>query len=288
MLYVRMLDLDAFHAFMMVAKESSLSRAAAKLYITQPPLSRKIKRLEQRLGVTLFSRRSSGMELTEMGRRLFDIMGPFMMEAAKVEETLSKLVRMENKPYALGISTAFEQGSFTRFIDLFRWQIDPHFTLVRKGSPQLVRGVKQGDLAAAFVAMPIDAQGLPCCALEYAEPLLAALPASWPEAGGDNTALVDLSGKPLFWFQRRLNPVYFDHMQGVFSLYSFRPLFVEEPAEHDVLLARIAFGEGWALLPASFAAVRRDGVKFVPLAHNGELVLRMGYVYADDWLALNF
>ena len=88
------------------------------------------------------------------------------------------------------------------------------------------------------------------------------------------------SGKPLFWFRRESNPAFFDYARGVFAHAEFNPVFLEEPAEHDVLLARIAAGEGMGLLPASFAAVRREGVVFVSIREKDVLRIRLGVAFA--------
>lgn len=115
-----------------------------------------------------------------------------------------------------------------------------------------------------------------------AEPLLAALPASWPEAGRSVLSLAALSGRPLFWFPRERNPAFFDFAKRIFALARFRPQYREEPAEHDVLLARIAAGEGMHLLPSSFAAIRREGVAFVSLEEAGLLRLTPGAAFGPE------
>jgi hypothetical protein len=60
----------------------------------------------------------------------------------------------------------------------------------------------------------------------------------------------------------------------------------EEPAEHDVLLARIAAGEGMGLFPASFSAIRRTGVVFAALAEGNLLGIRLGLIARTDFDAL--
>ena len=75
-----------------------------------------------------------------------------------------------------------------------------------------------------------------------------------------------------------MNPAFFDFTKGRFALARFEPHFIEEPAEHDVLLARIASGEGMGLFAASFAAIRRDGVVFLALAEKSDLYLKVGII----------
>lgn len=64
-------------------------------------------------------------------------------------------------------------------------------------------------------------------------------------------------------------------MRGVFAHVGFAPTYLEEPAEYDVLLARIASGEGLGLLPVSFAAIQRKGLVFAPLAEAALLRVQL-------------
>ncbi len=63
------LDIRLLRAFAVVAEENNISRAAQRLFISQPPLTRHIRHLEAQLGVTLFQRHSKGLILTDAGRR---------------------------------------------------------------------------------------------------------------------------------------------------------------------------------------------------------------------------
>ncbi|CAM3664251.1 LysR family transcriptional regulator [Klebsiella sp. G-Nf4] len=286
------LDIRLLRAFAVVAEENNISRAAQRLFISQPPLSRHMRQLEAQLGVTLFQRHSKGLILTDAGREVLEIIRPMLALQARTLAALSELSAQSPQPLRLGLTTAFEQGIFAAVESaLSKHTRTLHIT--RHASPALAQQVRKGKLDAALVALPLNTEGLHLHPLPYHEPLIAALPASWPEAASPALALRALNHRPLFWFKRERNPDFFDYTRRIFDRAGYSPAYVEEPAEHDVLLARIARGEGMILLPASFSAIQRQGVVFCPVAEGDSMPLSLGVVYAphqaesvQQWLPL--
>lgn len=265
--------------FSIIADEGSMRRAAERLCMTQPPLSRHMKRLEEMLGVTLFTRHSKGLTLTSQGQDVLRIARPVLAAqdaAGKRLRAMGQRVLRAGAPLALGLSTAFEQGTFAGFVRYMEEHWHGPVRFVRQSSPQLARAVRQGRLNAALVALPLDAPGLCVSSLPYAEPLLAALPEAWTTTKPGRIRLQDVNGRALFWFRREVNPAFFDHMRGLFAHAGFAPHYLEEPEEYDVLLARIAQGEGMGLLPRSFSAIGRRGVVFQPLEEGRLMQMGMG------------
>ena len=280
------LDLRQLRYFAVVAEELNLRRAAERLFMAQPPLSRHMKRLEELLGVALFVRHSRGLTLTAEGERVLEIVRPVLELETATCERLHALRDAGARAPVVGLTTAFEQGVFAALESRLFALHGPGLRLERATSPRLVRDVRRGRVDAAFVALPLDAPGLHVVPLPYAEPLLAVLPAGWPEAAQGRHRLRDLGGKPLFWFRREGHPAFFDHTKRVFAHARFAPILKEEPAEHDVLLARIAAGEGMGLFPASFSAIRRTGVVFATLAEGDLLGIRLGLIVSPGREAL--
>ncbi|ELN4044767.1 TPA: LysR family transcriptional regulator [Klebsiella variicola] len=286
------LDIRLLRAFAVVAEENNISRAAQRLFISQPPLTRHIRHLEAQLGVTLFQRHSKGLILTDAGREVLEMIRPLLVLQERTLAALSQLSAHSPQPLRLGLTTAFEQGIFAAVESaLSKHTRTLHIT--RHASPALAQQVRKGKLDAALVALPLNTEGLHLHPLPYQEPLIAALPASWPEAARPALTLRALNHRPLFWFKRERNPDFFDYTRRIFDRAGYTPAYVEEPAEHDVLLARIARGEGMILLPASFSAIQRQGVVFCPVAEGDSMPLSLGVVYAphqaesvQQWLPL--
>ena len=272
-----LLDLRQLFYFSVVAEELNLHRAAKRLFISQPPLSRHIQQLEQRLGLALFTRHTRGLQLTAEGARALATIRPLLDLSGNVAAQLREQVSACGQRLVIGFTTAFEQGIFADAEARLHALHGAHADIRRASSPRLVREVKRGRIDAAFVALPLETQGLEVATTGYEETYVAALPASW---GITHTPVTfaDLHGKPLFWFRREQNPAFYDFARSVFTQAEFMPLLQEEPAEHDVLLARIAAGEGAGVLPSSFAVVQRKGVVYTPLSQAEHLRLQLGIV----------
>ncbi|MGV4201893.1 LysR family transcriptional regulator [Citrobacter murliniae] len=270
------LDIRLLRYFVVVAEENNMSRAAQRLFMSQPPLSRHIRQLEVRLGVTLFTRHSRGLSLTEDGLRVLEMVRPLLTLQDTTYLALSQLAKADGQALRLGLSTAFEQGIFASFESHLVERVET-LHIARHASTELVRQVRRGKLDAALVALPLETAGVTVTDLPWHEPLIAALPASWPEAAEKSLSLRTLNHRPLFWFKRERNPAFFDYTHQIFRRAGYSPACIEEPLEHDVLLARIAHGDGLSILPASFAAIQRQGVTFCPL--NGcDLRINTGLV----------
>ncbi|MCP3437850.1 LysR family transcriptional regulator [Klebsiella variicola] len=286
------LDIRLLRAFAVVAEENNISRAAQRLFISQPPLTRHIRHLEAQLGVTLFQRHSKGLILTDAGREVLEMIRPLLVLQERTLAALSQLSAHSPQPLRLGLTTAFEQGIFAA-VESALSDHTRTLHITRHASPALAQQVRKGKLDAALVALPLNTEGLHLHPLPYQEPLITALPASWPEAATPALTLRALNHRPLFWFKRERNPDFFDYTRRIFDRAGYTPAYVEEPAEHDVLLARIARGEGMILLPASFSAIQRQGVVFCPVAEGDSMPLSLGVVYAphqaesvQQWLPL--
>lgn len=286
------LDIRLLRAFAVVAEENNISRAAQRLFISQPPLTRHIRHLEAQLGVTLFQRHSKGLILTDAGREVLEMIQPLLALQERTLAALSELAVHSPQALRLGVTTAFEQGIFAA-VEAALSEHTRALHITRHASPALVQQVRKGKLDAALVALPLNTEGLHLHPLPYHEPLMAALPASWPEAARPGLTLSALNHRPLFWFKRERNPGFFDYTRRIFDRAGYAPTYVEEPAEHDVLLARIARGEGMILLPASFSAIQRQGVAFCPVAEGDAMPLSLGVIYpphqaesVQQWLSL--
>ncbi|MBK1615823.1 LysR family transcriptional regulator [Rubrivivax gelatinosus] len=270
------LDSRALALFLAVADTLSFRQAAQTLHMTQPPLSRAIRELEERLGLRLFERDTRGVALTEAGQLLL----PHARAVARsLHEAQAALARVRERaapaPLRLGVTSAVELPVLRRL------QGRLALKLVSDTSPRLVRQLRAGRLDAAVVALPTETHELDVVELER-QPMLVALAASHTLARRRLLRLADLAQEALFWFERARQPAFYDHCQQVFAQHGFAPPRLQEPADHHVLLAEVAAGKGVALLPQSFSGLKRAGVSYRRLAEGQALAVGVGLVTPGD------
>ncbi|NGZ86045.1 LysR family transcriptional regulator [Duganella aceris] len=271
------IDLRQFRYFLAVSEELHFGRAALRLHISQPPLSRQIRQLEEQLGVELFVRGKAGVSLTKAGSAFLPEARRTVAQAEKAVATAKAARGAEGGRFAIGYTTVFDRSVIPDVAHLLQEKY-PGWRIATKGkhSISLVREIKNGSIDAAFIGLFTDSQGLTTDVV-LEEPLLVALPAGHRLAKKRRIGFDDLRDEPMFWFERRLNPGFYDHCQTIFERIGFKPNVIPEPAEHHIMLGLIAEGQGIALIAASMQSIKRRGVVFRPLKEAG---LTMGIAVA--------
>ena len=273
------IDLRQFRYFLAVSEELNFGRAALRLNISQPPLSRQIRQLEDLLGVDLFVRGSTGVALSEAGAAFLPEVRKTLAQAEKAVAVAKGVRSAAGGQFVVGYTTVFDRSAIPDVFDRLRQQF-PSWRFAAKGkhSIGLVRELKNGTIDAAFIGLHTDAQGL-AQEIVHEEPLVVALSASHPLASKCRIGFDDLRGEPMFWFERRLNPGFYDYCQAYFEQIGFKPPTLPEPPDHHILLGLIAEGQGFALVSSSLRQVKRQGVVFRALKESSN-ALSMGIAVA--------
>lgn len=269
------IDLRQFRYFLAVSEELNFGRAALRLHISQPPLSRQIRQLEDQLGVELFLRGKAGVTLTEAGAAFLPEVRRALVQAEKAVAVARAARSAAGGQFVVGYTTVFDRSVIPDVLDDLR-QSFPTWQIVTRGkhSISLVRDIKNGIMDAAFIGLHTETQGLTEETI-HEEPLVVALAANHPLARKRRLCFEDLRGEQIFWFNRRLNPGFYDYCQTFFEQIDFTLNAIPEPPDHHIMLGLIAEGHGIALISASLQNVKRHGVVFRALK-EGSNGLSMG------------
>jgi DNA-binding transcriptional LysR family regulator len=251
-----------------VAEEGNLTRAAARLFVSQPALTKQIKQLEKQLGFPLFTRSRAGMTLTEPGRVLAERLPALLADwdhlLADTNSTASRaahVLRVGFVASAANEATQVIVAAFTRMRP--DWRVEMRQAAWSNPSAGLV----DRDVAIAFVRLPFPGQDDVRVELLLTEPRCVALPASHPLAATEQPlAFRDLLDEPVVAAPRET---------GVWSAYWVateerhgHPIRFGAETEHpDDWLSAIANGYGIAFPPESSARFySRPGIVYRPLS----------------------
>lgn len=262
-----MIELRRLRYLVAVADEGHITRAAERLGIQQPPLTRQIRLLEDELGVTLFERLPRGMRTTEAGRVVVEEARDVLARAERIRETAQRAARGEQGRLAVGYTSSAAFHPFvTQQIRAFR-ESRPGvvLALAEDGTPELVHGLKEERLDAAFLrSTSLDIAGLSIEPL-LEEKMVAAVPTGHPLAKAGKVALADLAEETFIFYRRPTGPGLYDAIMAACLAAGFSPTVGQEAPRMASTLSLVGSGLGVAITPASMQRMNVEGVAFVRL-----------------------
>ncbi|MFC8824492.1 LysR family transcriptional regulator [Streptomyces sp. NPDC057137] len=256
-------DLRKLRYFVVVAEELHFGRAAERLHITQPVLSRQIRALEHELRAELFTRNKQSTELTAAGRQLLEDARPLLAGARALHLRVRRAARGEST-FTVGFMPGITVTGAVRAFSAAH----PELTVkvVRTSWADQVEAVHEGLLDVSFVRLPVDRRGLALRPV-FREPRVAVLPAHHRLAGKESIGIADLAAERLLqdpdavpeWRDLPDRP---GGTEGAGPRPAFRS--VEEKLEH------VATTGGVIVLPLSTAAYyTHTDVAHVPIGDIG-------------------
>jgi DNA-binding transcriptional LysR family regulator len=252
--------LDDLEAVVALAGTLHFGRAANRLHVSQPALSKRIKRLEERIGGPLLVRGYRDVRLTEAGRLLANRGQHLLWESAALLASSQRAARGEAGLLRIGFGIATILGLVPDALLRFRRAYpEVQLHLRDMSTPDQVAALGNRDIDVGFVRRPVsDDRLMMRTVLE--ERLVAALgPRSpWiPRLG-----LRSVAEEPFIIISRTRSASFYDHALGVCAAAGFAPRIVQEAGELFTVLSLVRAGLGVSLVPRSAALMRLPGVRF--------------------------
>ena len=148
---------EQYRIFTTAAECGSISKAAEKLYITQPAVSQAIKQLEKSLDCRLFHRTGRGVTLTEGGKILYDHVASALGLIKSGEEKVTKWRNLQSGMLRIGAGDTITSRFLLPYVENFhKAHPDISIKVKNRTSPALVEALKQGQIDIAFVNLPLD------------------------------------------------------------------------------------------------------------------------------------
>lgn len=261
------MELRHLRYFTAVAEAENVSRAALKLHVSQPALSRQIRDLEDELGFDLFERSAKSVRLTAAGRA-------FMDEARAVLQRADEAVNAA-RAIATGVKGELHVGyapSLTARVlppTLRAFQAELPQVRVRLhdfSTEEMLAGLRDGQLQVAFLVRLKAAlqRGLKFAELTRDAIRLAVGP-KHPLAGRRSVALRELANEPLISYTRKDYPDAQDNLDRLFVGIKPRPRIAEEHDSVSSLIAAVEAGTGVAIATESLACIAGTRLKLIPI-----------------------
>ncbi|MDH6148800.1 MULTISPECIES: LysR family transcriptional regulator [Paraburkholderia] len=298
-------DLRQLRYFVTVAEEKHFGRAAARLSMTQPPLSQAIRALEETLGVELFARTKRSVELTAVGADLLPEVQRLLAAAEGLRPLAQSLARGEAGVLSLAFVSTADYGLLPLLLrDFGARHPRVRLELTEATSDVQVEELVAGRIDAGLVIAPLPSRHaaqlswLPIAR----EPLVIALSTEMAQRleGSVNTngkgsaaedsaaewldapvSLRDVADAPLVIFPRRLAPGFYDIIMDCYGVAGLAPRIGQEAIQMQTIVSLVSAGMGVALVPQSLRNLRRTGVVYRPLSESVPAI-ETGLVWRTD------
>jgi DNA-binding transcriptional LysR family regulator len=267
------LDLRKLRYFVAVAEELNFRRAAERLHMAQPVLSRQIRALEKELRAQLFTRDSTGTQLTAAGHQLLTDATLLLANAGAAQRRVARAAA-GTVTFTVGFMPGLTITDPVRALAAAHPDISVE--VLRTDWTDQITVLHDGRADIGYVRMPVDLTGLQSSLL-LTEPRVAMLPTSHRLAGKEQVSIHDLADEHLLQ-----HPEAVPEWQSVATEFRNgpRPSFVDARSVEEKL-ERVAAGRGFSVLPESTASYYyRPDVAWVPITDIAPNEVRLAWVSA--------
>jgi len=255
-----MFDLGQLRCFVAVAEELHFGHAAARLNMTQPPLSRQIKVLEHVIDAQLLERSSRSVKLTLAGRgflpeakRILRLAEYAALDARRVSSGKAGSIR-------IGFTASTAYSFLPALISACRVQLaDIDISLKEMVSGDQFDALASRQIDAGLLRPPVARPGIQSVRI-VSEPLLLALPEGHPLGRFETISIKDLDAEPFVMYSPNESRYFHDVLVALFEKANITPRFVQYLSQIHSILALVRSGLGLALVPSAASNLRFEGV----------------------------
>jgi DNA-binding transcriptional LysR family regulator len=258
-------ELRHLRYFIAVADVLHFGRAAKRLHISQPPLSRQIQALEEELGVALFHRTRRAVRLTEPGLKFLEEARRTLLQADRSVEVARRAGRGELGKLEIGFAPMSDMAILPKVLGAFRQRTpDVEIRLHYLNTPEQLQALREGTIDVGLLRMPADAEGIVVETI-LREPIVLVMPKGHRLGKRAAVPIKALADEPYVIFPRHYAPRFYDFILGIYREAGVGIQIAIEAVSIHNNLNLVAGGMGVSLLPESVGELRRSGVISRPL-----------------------
>jgi DNA-binding transcriptional LysR family regulator len=262
------MELRHLRYFIAVAEELNFGRAAERLRIAQPPLSRQIRDLEREIGVPLFERVPRGVELTPAGSAFLPEARLTLAQAERAQRSAQRAARGETGRLRVGfVEAATHSGILPDVLSFFHAHM-PSIGLSLFELDQLhqAEAFQDGRIDLGILhSPPLDADRWLRVEKIYTERVVLAVPKSHRLGGRSRFTLGNLAEESFVLFPRHVEPAMYDDIIAGCRAAGFSPRIVQEANGWHTLASLVGAGVGLGFVPRSITEFQQHGVVYRPM-----------------------
>lgn len=275
------MELRHLKYFVAVAEEMHFGRAAKRLHIAQPPLSKQIRDLETELGLTLFDRSKRQIRLTDAGSYFLKEVRQLLEQVAQTAENARRIHRGHAGRLVVGFVGSVIHTFLPERIRSFRERY-PEVELVLQeiNTAEQVKALQAGRIDVGVHYIYGHDETLESQLISKA-PLMAVLPRKHALSGRKSIHIRELAREPFIANTRSTEPVVRDAFIVMCHAAGFSPRIAQEAGQVQTVLGLVASGLGVCLLPDFIKNIRRPGVQYIPLT-GAAPVVKLAVVWRSE------
>lgn len=260
------IELRHLRYFIAVAEELHFGHAAARLNISQPPLSQQIQILEQQIGARLFARTNRSVSLTEAGRQFLADSRQILSQVDDAAARAARLHHGETGELRIGFTSSapFIKAVSDTLSTFRRRYPDVHIQTRETNTREQIVPLNEGALDLGLMRNTHLPDTL-VWERVLREPLLAMVPRDHPLASQTCVSLRELAREPFVFFDPHVGTGLYDDILGLMRRYDLTPSITQEVGEAMTIIGLVAAGLGVSILPASFRRVQLLEMCWLPI-----------------------
>jgi DNA-binding transcriptional LysR family regulator len=257
------MDMRHLRYFLAVANERNFTRAAERLNIAQPPLSRAIKQLEDEVGAPLIDRHARPLRLTPIGRLFREQSTQILGRMNDMKSMVQAAVAIDSRQFTIGFVASTIYARLPELIREFRIRApNVQLSLIESSTLDQIIALKEGRIDVGFGRIRFDDPAIKRTVLRN-ERLVVAFPVHHRLAQDFGpVSLHKVAQEPQIVYPSVPRPSYADQVISLFRDFGHEPRIIHEARELQIAIGLVAAEEGVAIVPESVARSRTDDVVY--------------------------
>ncbi|WP_453995837.1 LysR family transcriptional regulator [Bacillus nitroreducens] len=275
------MDIRQIEYFVEVAKHLNITKAASILHISQPSLSKVIRKLESDLGTPLFYRGAKQLDLTDVGKAFLVSAKNVLQAYENLTMEISDVIDLKKGEIKIGIPPIIGATFFSKLISSYKEAFPSiQINLTEVGSKKIKRGVAEGELDIGLVCnLPIQKEDFDMIKL-VEDPLVLLVHKDHPLSQRESIELTHVSKEPFIMYRNDFS--LYDKIMEACGKLDFYPNIVCESSQKDFMIEMVEAKLGVALLPSQICRqITSKNIIAIPFI-NPTINLELGMIWKKD------